>query len=85
MSVEPTTLEQGRQGLKVTAVNPRSPAARAGLKPDDVLLEINRRPVKALEDVKPALEARIDKRYNLIRFLRAGHEKLTSMEPATIK
>jgi hypothetical protein len=58
--VEQLDLPNG-QGLVVAEVRPDSPAARAGLKKHDILLEVNGKPVPAepeelarqLEDVKP--------------------------------
>jgi serine protease Do len=35
------------RGVVVAAVSPGSPAARAGLRPGDVVLELNRKPVKS--------------------------------------
>jgi serine protease DegS len=50
--VEPLTAETARQnrlpagrGLLVTEVAPDSPGAAAGIKPGDVIIEVNRRPV----------------------------------------
>jgi serine protease Do len=42
-----------QQGMVVTGLDPRSAAARAGLRPGDVLLEVDRKPVmtpKQLQD-----------------------------------
>lgn len=47
--------EEIEQGLVVTAVAPGSPAARAGLREGDVVLEVNRRPVRDVAQVRDAM------------------------------
>jgi serine protease Do len=49
-------LPSGAPGVVVTAVEPRSPAARGGVHPGDLILEVNRRPVRSMHDVAGALE-----------------------------
>jgi serine protease Do len=44
------------RGVLVTSVVPDSPAAEAGLRPGDVIEEINRRPVRSPQDVARAIE-----------------------------
>ena len=45
-----------KRGVVITAVAPNSPAARAGLHPDDVVLEINREPVASIDQMKSAVK-----------------------------
>jgi serine protease Do len=49
-------LPEGANGVVVTGVDPGSRAAEAGLKPGDVVQEIDRKPVRQPEDVRRALE-----------------------------
>ncbi|MDH3600782.1 MAG: DegQ family serine endoprotease [Candidatus Tectomicrobia bacterium] len=43
------------QGVGVVAVQPDSPAAEAGVRPGDILLQVNQKPVQSLQDVQDAL------------------------------
>jgi serine protease Do len=45
------------QGVGVAAVQPDSPADEAGLRPGDILLQVNRRNVGSIDDVKAAIAA----------------------------
>lgn len=63
LGLQPLTPELKRQlqinadrGLVVTEVDPSGPAAEAGFREQDVILEINRQPVGSFEDVQAALE-----------------------------
>jgi S1-C subfamily serine protease len=38
-------------GVEVTAVEPNSPAAQRGLRPGDIIMQVNRRPVRTLEQL----------------------------------
>ncbi len=44
------------EGVQVLKVKPGSPAAAAGLRKDDIIVSINRMPVKNLDDVKKAVK-----------------------------
>jgi S1-C subfamily serine protease len=65
LSVEPLTadaiaalgLRSGTQGLLVRDVDPVGPAAEAGIQPGDVIVEVNRQPVRSTADIRAALRA----------------------------
>jgi serine protease Do len=44
-----------QQGVVVTAVEPGSPADLAGIRPGDIIEEVNRQPVHSLEDFREAV------------------------------
>jgi serine protease Do len=63
VAVEPVTAELARelglkkaQGVVVRQVRPGSPAADAGIRQGDVITEINRQPVRTVDDLRQALE-----------------------------
>jgi serine protease Do len=50
-------LERSQKGVVVTQVEPGSPAGEAGLRRGDVILEVNRKPVKDVDAYKKTLRA----------------------------
>jgi serine protease Do len=65
LALQPLTPAEARErglgergGVLVRGVQDGSPAANAGLRPGDVISEINRAPVKTAEDVKQAMDKR---------------------------
>jgi len=47
---------KGESGVVITAVQPGSPAAGAGLRRGDLIQEVNRNPVASVEDLKEELD-----------------------------
>jgi serine protease Do len=66
---------QGEKGVVVTEVRPDSPAAQAGLTPGDVIREVNRMPVRALQDVERGLARRQGAGQVLLRVERDGSQR----------
>ena len=64
ISVEPLTpdlakqlgLGAGASGVVVAEVDPAGPAAEAGIQPGDLILEVNRQPVRSPAEIKTALQ-----------------------------
>jgi membrane-associated protease RseP (regulator of RpoE activity) len=75
------------QGLMVYAVLPDSPAQKAGLQAEDILCEINGRPLTSQDDLFRAANpsAVVDKRSNMaskITYLRGGNPTTVDIVPA---
>jgi serine protease Do len=73
-------LPENTQGLVVMSVDPAGPAAEGGIQPGDVIVEVNRQPVKSVADVKAAL-ARSGGRPALIRINRQGQNLFLTVKP----
>ena len=69
LSLQPLTSQTAKQlglpanaeGMVVTEVDPEGVAAEAGMRPGDVIREINRKPVKSNDEVTAALESAGDR------------------------
>jgi serine protease Do len=49
------------QGVAVVGVDPESAAGQAGVRPGDVIVEVNRNAVKSIDDVKNSISQAKDK------------------------
>ncbi len=58
--LEVRELGPGRPGVVVSGLEPEGAAAQAGLRPGDVLLEADRRPIRGIEDLGEILESAED-------------------------
>lgn len=61
--------ESGGRGVKVTKIDPRSVAARSGLREGDIIIGVNRRPVESMDDFQQLAS---DKQPQLLLHLRRG-------------
>lgn len=59
------------KGVVVTAVEPGSPAAETGLRRSDIILEVNRKPVKGVAEYGEALKE-VDKGKSILLLVRRG-------------
>jgi Do/DeqQ family serine protease len=86
ITVEPLTpdmaaqlrLRRGTQGMVVTEVDPAGPAGQAGIQAGDVIQEVNRQPVRTVEDVRTALQ-RSGERPPLMLINRGGQTVFVSV------
>jgi serine protease Do len=74
-------VERGQKGLVITAVNPDSRAADAGLQEGDVILEVNRQPVQSVDELRAAVRKTTD-RPALLLVERDGHSLFFTVKPA---
>jgi serine protease Do len=73
LSVEPVKPGQTSDGhgVVVTQIAPNSPAERAGLQPGDVILELNRSPIRTVQDFKQLVK-RLDAQASVLVLLQRG-------------
>jgi serine protease Do len=76
VTVEP---RRGGQGVVVTDVEPGSPAADAGIQPDDVILEVNREAVKSSADLRAGV-SRSGSRPTLLLVSRNGRNIFVAVQ-----
>jgi serine protease Do len=87
VSVEPLTpaladelgVRKGMQGLVVRSVDPRGPAARAGVQPGDVIVAVNRQPVRSASEIGTALKGA--SRPSLLLINRSGQSLFLTVTP----
>ena len=62
----------GTRGVLVTDIDTAGPAARSGVRPGDVILQVNRRPVEAVAEAHRALQAIKPGGYGVPALVEAG-------------
>ena len=89
MAVQPVTPEIAREldlkeptGVVVSRVDPSGAAGQAGLERGDVIIEVDRKPVKSLEDFERSTAAAKGKAM-LFRVQRNGGSVYIAMAPPT--
>ncbi len=89
LNLEPVTpqsakqlgLDSGNEGVVVTEVDSSGAAAEAGIARGDVIIEINRKPVNSVADVRAALEGTSDKPI-LLLVSRRGQTSYVTVKPS---
>jgi len=86
VAVEPLSAEEARRlhltsGVVVSEVVPDSPADRAGLQPDDVIWEINRKPVRSARDFERLVDALSPRSRVLLLITRGRATIFLSIQP----
>ena len=71
------------KGVVITDVDPNSPAAEAGLRPGDVIQEINRKPVRTAEEAVKMTEKATDK-VTLLRVWRDGGSRYVAVDESNV-
>jgi serine protease Do len=74
------SVENGKQGLVITEVDPDGRAADAGLQAGDVIQEVNRKAVDSVDDLRAAVRAKSD-RPVLLLVEREGHTRYVTVRP----
>jgi serine protease Do len=75
-------LDRGLSGVVVTAVDPDGPAAESGIRRGDVLLEVNRRPIRNARQYEKALRG-AGKEKSILFLVRRGDSTIfLALKPA---
>jgi serine protease Do len=89
LTVQPVTPDVARQldlkdpsGVVVTRVEPSGPAAEAGLQRGDVIVEVDRKPVKSVDDFEK-LTTQSGGKQVLMRVQREGTAMYVALAPST--
>src|SRR5205085_12503223 len=76
-------LEQ-RGGVEVVEVIAESPAARAGLRAEDLLVPVNGSPVQGVEDLMRKITGEFVGETVRLDVIRAGHERIVEVVPVEL-
>ena len=74
-------LGPGIEGVVVSHIDPGSPAAKSGLRVGDVIIEVNRKPVKSLGDFYREMDKVKSSDSVLLLVLRGEHTFYVVLEP----
>ncbi len=73
--------ETSKEGLKIAGASPNSPADKAGLKENDIILSIDEHPTKNIQDFMSILKDNYKPGDEVnVRFLRSGKEQLVKVK-----
>ena len=78
---ERSDVPKGVRGLLVRDVNPDSRGAEAGIRPGDVIQQVNRQAVQSVEELRAAVHRSAD-RPALLLVNRDGHDIFLTVRPS---
>ncbi len=73
-NLDPDSSEFAEEGVEVVSVNPQSRASTAGVRPGDIITQVNRREIEDLADFNAAIEE--GGRYSALTVIREGQPML---------
>ena len=77
----PISVEKSAKGLVITGVNPDSRAAEAGLQEGDVIVEVNRKTVTSVDELRTAVRG-ASQRPVLLLVEREGQTRFVTVRPS---
>jgi serine protease Do len=74
---------KGMEGVVITSVQPNGPAAKAGLSTGDVIVQVNRKPVRSVEDVTKAMQEEDNEQGTLLLVRSERGSRFVVIHPAS--
>jgi S1-C subfamily serine protease len=73
------------RGVEIVEVIPGSPASRAGIRSEDLLLDVDGQPVRGMDDLQRLMDSTVIGRHLTLRLHRGGRTFETSLTPVELR